>query len=314
MPLDGSAIKSGRWAFEVAMVSIRPNSHPDRQDKQTAQVALEKAPRRADLPTMYDLPSDDPEEPGLPDEFHDLQPQLLSRTLQLTQYARQQWFTGTDLNLYYDPQHPRWYKRPDWFLAVGVSRLYDGEDLRLSYVAWQEGKSPDVVVEFLSPGTAAEDLGRFVDQASQQDSGGEELEQEMETKRRPPGKLEVYESYLQVPHYIVYSRYTQRLRYFQRINGVYQEQVLRSENPFIWLEDLELGLGIWQGDFDGVQQNWLRWCDCQGNWLLTDTEQERSRADQAQSRADQAEQQIQELLELLRSRGIDPKGNQIEVD
>jgi hypothetical protein len=29
------------------------------------------------LPTMYDLPSEDPEEPGLPDEFHDLQPQLL---------------------------------------------------------------------------------------------------------------------------------------------------------------------------------------------------------------------------------------------
>ena len=29
------------------------------------------------LPTMYDLPSEDPEEPGLPDEFHLLQPQLL---------------------------------------------------------------------------------------------------------------------------------------------------------------------------------------------------------------------------------------------
>lgn len=33
------------------------------------------------LPTMYDLPSEDPEEPGLPDDFHDLQPQLLSRSL-----------------------------------------------------------------------------------------------------------------------------------------------------------------------------------------------------------------------------------------
>jgi hypothetical protein len=35
------------------------------------------------LPTMYDLPSEDPEESGLPDEFHDLQPQLLSHTLHL---------------------------------------------------------------------------------------------------------------------------------------------------------------------------------------------------------------------------------------
>jgi len=27
-----------------------------------------------DWPTMYDLPSEDPQEPGLPDEFHSLQP------------------------------------------------------------------------------------------------------------------------------------------------------------------------------------------------------------------------------------------------
>lgn len=29
---------------------------------------------RETLPTMYDLLSEDSEEPGLPDEFHDLQP------------------------------------------------------------------------------------------------------------------------------------------------------------------------------------------------------------------------------------------------
>ena len=39
------------------------------------------------LPTMYDLPSEDPEEPGLPDIFHGLQPQLLDETLYLPQYA-----------------------------------------------------------------------------------------------------------------------------------------------------------------------------------------------------------------------------------
>ena len=27
-------------------------------------------PARLTLPTMYDLPSEDPEEPGLPDDFH----------------------------------------------------------------------------------------------------------------------------------------------------------------------------------------------------------------------------------------------------
>jgi hypothetical protein len=36
------------------------------------------APLQPGRPTMYDLPSEFPEEPGLPDVFHDLQPQLLS--------------------------------------------------------------------------------------------------------------------------------------------------------------------------------------------------------------------------------------------
>ena len=32
---------------------------------------------------MYDLPSEDPKEPGLPDEFHYYQPQLLRETFSL---------------------------------------------------------------------------------------------------------------------------------------------------------------------------------------------------------------------------------------
>jgi Uma2 family endonuclease len=116
---------------------------------------------RETLPTMYDLPSEDPEESGLPDEFHNLQPQLLSRTLQLTDYTRDNYFTASDLNLYYNVNHPLWYKRPDWFLVVDVPRLYEGKELRRSYVTWQEGKYPYIVIEFLSPGTEVEDLGRF---------------------------------------------------------------------------------------------------------------------------------------------------------
>jgi Uma2 family endonuclease len=65
------------------------------------------------------------------------------------------------LNVYYDVHHPLWHKRPDWFLALGVPRLYDDQDLRLSYVVWQEGVAPTVVIELLSPSTEAGDLGRF---------------------------------------------------------------------------------------------------------------------------------------------------------
>jgi Uma2 family endonuclease len=244
---------------------------------------------------MYDLPSEDPEEPGLPDEFHDLQPQLLSRTLTLTHYTRDNCFSASDLNLYYDVKHPLWHKRPDWFLVVDVPRLYDGKngkDLRRSYVLWQEGKSPDVVVEFLSPGTEQEDLGRFYDVTWQiPDGSSDDVETKPSDKLRsnkPPGKFEVYERRLRIPHYIVFSRYDQRLRYFRMEGCRYQEQPLNSQNPRIWLDDLQVGLGIWTGTFEDVPGNWLRWCDCDGNWLLTDTEQERFGREQAQAQLLQA--------------------------
>ncbi len=105
------------------------------------------------LPTMYDLPSDNPFGPGLPDDFHFLQPLLLYLTFLPTTWNCDRVYSAADLNLYYDLQHPQWYKRPDWFGVVGVSKLYRDRDLRLSYVTWQERVNPFVVVELLSPGT-----------------------------------------------------------------------------------------------------------------------------------------------------------------
>jgi Uma2 family endonuclease len=286
---------------EAAMVQISytpiEQTDPPRSPKET-------------LPTMYDLPSEDPEEPGLPDEFHDLQPQLLSRTLRLTAYARQEYFTGSDINLYYDVKHPLWHKRPDWFLAVDVPRLYEGHDLRRSYVIWQEGQSPRIVVEFLSPGTDSEDLGRFYNN----ENGVLQDRPKRQTRPKPPGKFEVYEEYLRVPHYIVYSRYTQQLRYFQIVGGQYQEQSLNPQNPRLWLSDLEIGLGIWEGSFDDVSGYWLRWCDAQGNWLLTDTEQAETDRKQAETDKEQAETdkeqvqaQLRQAVQNLLATGMDMK-------
>ena len=65
------------------------------------QVDPPRSPRET-LSTMYDLPSENSEEPGLPNEFHDLQPQLLSPTLRLSGYTRDNCFTARDLNLYAD--------------------------------------------------------------------------------------------------------------------------------------------------------------------------------------------------------------------
>ena len=277
------------------------------------------------LPTMYDLPSEFPEESGLPDEFHDLQPQLLSRTLSLVDYSRDNWFTGADLNLYYDASHPLWHKRPDWFLAVNVPRIYEGKDMRLSYVVWQERQVPSVIIEFLSPRTEREDLGRFYSEEDRVEANQEIPD--LAASAEPPCKLDVYENYLQVPHYIVYSRYSKRLRYFKWGNRGYEEQSVRAENPAIWLEDLAIGLGLWSGTFEGMPSSWLRWCDRAGNWLLTDTERaeqetktaqqqakaERIAREQAQQQAnaeriarEKAQQKARRLEERLRALGIDP--------
>ncbi|MBF2026037.1 MAG: Uma2 family endonuclease [Oscillatoriales cyanobacterium C42_A2020_001] len=273
-----------------------------------------RSPRET-LPTMYDLPSEDPEEPGLPDEFHDLQPQLLSATVRLTGYAPDQIFTGTDINLYYDIRHPLWHKRPDWFLVAGVPRLYDETDLRLSYVIWQEGISPVVVVELLSPGTEDEDLGR-----TEREPG------------KPPTKWEVYEQILRIPYYVLFNRYTNELKAFA-LNGRHYQEMELSDSK-VWMPDLNCGLGLWQGTFQGITRLWLRWYDVDGNWIATEAEAaqqealaarkqaaaerqraeaerqraeaERQRAEAERQRAEQAATELAALRQRLRDRGIDP--------
>jgi Uma2 family endonuclease len=254
-----------------------PQSDPPRSPKET-------------LPTMYDLPSEFPEEPGLPDvrasasrdELHDLQPQLLSRTLTLAHYSREDWFAASDLNVYYDVHHPLWHKRPDRFLAVGVPRLYGGRDLRRSYVTWQEGEPPAVVVEFLSPKTEQEDLGRFYREVDRVDA--EQSGPDLAHAASAPGKLTVYERYLKVAHYMVYNRYTQHLRYFKLVGRCYEEQSVSDTEPAVWLSDLQIGLGIWEGEFAGIWGHWLRWCAADGTWLRTDTGQQQQRADRLAAR------------------------------
>lgn len=249
-----------------------------------------RSPRET-LPTMYDLPSEDPEEPGLPDEFHDLQPQLLSATFRLQDYLANQIFTGTDLNLYYDVNHPLWHKRPDWFAVIGVPRLYENRDLRLSYVVWQEGVNPFVVVELLSPGTEKEDLG-------QTERGNDQ----------PPTKWDVYERILRIPYYVVYDRYTDQLRAFGLVNARYQELDLPDQR--VWIADLKAGLGLWHGTYQGIERHWLRWYDAAGNWMPTEAEESQKQAQQQvaaeRQRAEAAEARAAALAQRLRELGINP--------
>jgi len=159
---------------------------------------------RETLPTMYDLPSENHEENGV-DQFHSFQSELLWLTFFPANYRSDRIFSACDLNLYYDVHHQNWYKRPDWFGVVGVPKLYDDEDLRLSYVIWQEGVSPHVVVELLSsPSTEKEDFGEefrsptsFVKSQVAFDSvkevGDLGCSSQNGQSEKPPSKWEVYE-------------------------------------------------------------------------------------------------------------------------
>jgi Uma2 family endonuclease len=247
-------------------------------------------PPKETLPTMYDLPSEDPEEPGLPDNFHDFQPQLLRETFHSPHYQPEQFFIARDLNLYYDIHHFNWYKRPDWFIALNVPSLFEG-DLRLSYVIWQEGVAPFLVVELLSPGTEKEDLGQTVREINQ-----------------PPTKWEVYEQILRIPYYVVFSRYTDELKVFELANNRYQE--LKLPEPRFWLAPIGLGLGLWSGTYERIERQWLRWYDAQNLWIPTPAErliQEKQQVEQERQRAEQERQRAEQLAEQLRALGIEPK-------
>ncbi len=239
------------------------------------------------LPTMYDLPSENPEEPGLPDEFHLLQPRLLEETFLPPDYLIENVFVGSDLNLYYDVRHTGWYKHPDWFGVVGISRLYEQRDLRLSYVTWQEGVDPMVVVELLSPGTEREDLGQTLRDVDQ-----------------PPTKWEVYERILRIPYYMVFNRYTDELQVFRLEGGSYGK--IEATPPRFWFEELRLGLGLWEGTYQGIERQWLRWFDALGNWVPTPLERQTDLVEQERQRTEEERQRSERLIAQLRSLGIEP--------
>lgn len=245
-----------------------------------------RSPRET-LPTMYDLPSEDPEEPGLPDEFYLYQPQLLRETFQPLSYPAERVFVAADLNLYYDVRHPLWHKRPDWFAVLGVPRLFDGHDLRLSYVMWQESIFPYLVVELLSPGTENEDLGVS-----------------LRTEEHPPTKWTVYEQILRIPYYTVYSRYTGELHYFKLDGSHYRE--LEPRDGRLWLPDARLGLGLWSGTYQGIERQWLRFQDIDGRWIPTPVEKEQRQIERERQRADQERERAERLAAKLRALGVDP--------
>ena len=78
------------------------------------------------------------------------------------------------------------------------------------------------------------------------------------------------------------------------------EDVIRETSD--WLEQIELGLTLWEGEFEGRQDTWLRWCYQDGTVLPTGDE----RAEDEKQQKEQALSRAELLAEKLREMGVNP--------
>lgn len=169
---------------------------------------------------------------------------------------------------------------PDVMVSLDVALPEElWEKRHRSYFIWEYGKPPEVVIEVVS------------------NRKGNELTQKKRLYAR-----------LGIAYYVVFDPNHQlgetSLQLFERRGSDY------ARGRKMWLPVLGLGLTLWQGEYEGMNQRWLRWCDEAGNLLLTGAEAvaaESQRAEQERQRAEQERQRAERLLAQLRALGIEPE-------
>jgi hypothetical protein len=179
---------------------------------------------------------------------------------------------------------------PDMLLSLDV-QLPDElwEKHHRSYFIWEYGKPPDAVVEVVS-----------------NTEGGE-----ADRKWRHYARIGItYYAIFDPQHFIQ----DEVLQLYELVGGRY----ILKPSPF--LEQVGLGLTVWEGAFEQRWDHWLRWCDQDGAVIPTGyesmqrerqrAEQEHQRAEQEQQRAEQEHQRAERLAKRLRAMGIDPETEQ----
>jgi hypothetical protein len=138
---------------------------------------------------------------------------------------------------------------PDVFVSLDVQIPENWWDKQnRSYLVWQFGKPPEVVIEIVS-NKVGDELGN---------------------------KLKIYEK-MRVSYYVVYDP-THQLG--EQVLLVYELRGTRySQTPETWLEQVGLGVTLWTGEFEGRHDSWLRWCYEDGSVLLTGDERARQLAE-----------------------------------
>jgi Uma2 family endonuclease len=226
------------------------------------------------LPTADELPNSD--DTPVDNELQELIPGLLKSILRMLWKGRMDWFFGIDMGIYTHPEQPPIV--PDGFLSLNVERSFD-ENLRLSYLLWEEEILPIFVLEVVSA-----------------KPGGEYTT-----------KLDKYAE-LGVLYYVIYNpkrRRKAKLEIHKLIQGNYE---LQSNNP-LWMPEIGLGIGSERAEYDDLTREWLYWYDENDNRYPTPYEQielERQRANDADRLIEQERQRADRLAAKLRDLGIDP--------
>jgi Uma2 family endonuclease len=128
---------------------------------------------------------------------------------------------------------------PDVFLSLNVTIPDDWLNRNIrSYLLWEFGKPPEIVIEIVSPTPGNELDSKFTDYAR-----------------------------MGVMYYVVYDPLGELsdspLQIFQLQAGRY---VPKTD---LWFPLVGLGLTLWQGIFESANGTWLRWCDAEGNVIAT---------------------------------------------
>ena len=221
-------------------------------------------------PTQDELPCDD----GIPMETqrHKLQMDILLDTLQPWLDQREDGYMGGNMFIYFSMEQVRNkdFRGPDFFAVLGVPKTE-----RKSWVVWEEGKAPNIVIELLSESTRNEDKTR---------------------------KKEIYQNQMRVPEYFWYDPFNPDDWAGFYLNGSEYQPLTREQRDRYLSQQLDLALVRWSGVYKGVEALWLRWETPQGELLPTEQELRM----QAQQQAQQAQEKNEKLAAKLRELGIDP--------
>ncbi|CCI24694.1 Uma2 family endonuclease [Microcystis aeruginosa] len=226
------------------------------------------------------------DEPPLESDLHLQQIIILLSCLELLWQEKNDYYASGNLTIYYNEEQlkKRDFCGPDFFVVLDTEKRP-----RKSWVVWgEQGKYPNVIVEILSDSTANIDR----------------------TKKKI-----LYQNTFRTPNYFGFDPNTLELQGFRLIAGQYQA-IAANENGYLWSEQLELYLGIFDRKLryftaDGQlvptpQEAELEQRQAKEQILL-EREQERQAKEQAILEKEQAILEKEKLAQKLRELGIDPE-------